>query len=618
MNPVSIFYEKRKNKELFESFKQYGLENPQNYIPIYKKFFLLNETNFNSINLNHPLYISKINKELDANIYECSVERNDESQSHSHKKTNKHIFFKMAPLLDPFKCMVGKYNITDENLLKLPCLEKQPTSTSIKTNYDVIGKMYDENNCAYVDSLFSFLSSQLLHKHKFLHGLDYYGSFLTIKNNFKINIYDDVDYLKKSDYFNKNKNILFQVDDYSHLLDDEDLIDRKPPITILDVDVDVDVDVDETDDDNIPDLVPIVEESENDKAPPINETITECNLKEMEWTNDLWEKSQHNLISTNTSLSSGSSCSSRTSYTDTDNDTERENELNDEEHDDNMTQDSHSHSSCSTCKSDEDFSDTETEDESPIYATLPAFPVQIICLEKCENTLDDFILSNENIKDVEWFSALFQIIMTLLTYQKVFSFTHNDLHTNNIMYVKTNKPYLYYCYKNKYYRVPTFGRLFKIIDFGRGIYRLGDKLCCSNSFDNGEDAHTQYNTEPYFNDKKARIEPNYSFDLCRLACSIFDYVVEDMDSIKNLKKCDSITRLIVEWCLDDNGVNVLYKNDGSERYPDFKLYKMIARNVHNHTPEAQLERKEFKSFLIQKNKIPEIEKECVMNLDNMF
>ena len=91
-----------------------------------------------------------------------------------------------------------------------------------------------------------------------------------------------------------------------------------------------------------------------------------------------------------------------------------------------------------------------------------------------------------------------------------------------------------------------------------------------------------------------------------------------MDSIRNLKKCDPITRVIVEWCLDDNGINVLYKNDGSERYPDFKLYKMIARNVHNHTPEAQLERKEFKSFLIQKTKIPENEKECIMNLDNMF
>ena len=55
---------------------------------------------------------------------------------------------------------------------------------------------------------------------------------------------------------------------------------------------------------------------------------------------------------------------------------------------------------------------------------------------------------------------------------------------------------------------------------------------------------------------------------------------------------------IVNRDFDDNGINVLYKNNGSDRYPDFKLYKMIARCVHNHTPQAQLERSEFKNFEI--------------------
>ena len=41
---------------------------------------------------------------------------------------------------------------------------------------------------------------------------------------------------------------------------------------------------------------------------------------------------------------------------------------------------------------------------------------------------------------------------------------------------------------------------------------------------------------------------------------------------------------------------MLYKNNGDDRYPDFKLYKMIARCVHNHTPQAQLLRPEFKKF----------------------
>ena len=44
----------------------------------------------------------------------------------------------------------------------------------------------------------------------------------------------------------------------------------------------------------------------------------------------------------------------------------------------------------------------------------------------------------------EWASCLFQIIMILITYQKVFEFTHNDLHTNNIMYQKTDRKFMNY------------------------------------------------------------------------------------------------------------------------------------------------------------------------------
>ena len=117
----------------------------------------------------------------------------------------------------------------------------------------------------------------------------------------------------------------------------------------------------------------------------------------------------------------------------------------------------------------------------------------------------------------------------------------------------------------------------------------------STSF-NG-DAATQYNTEPYFNDKKPRLEPNPSFDLCRLACSIFDYIIDDFEEMKDISKIkDPIKRLIFEWCLDDKGINMLYKTNGVERYPEFKLYKMIARCVHCHTPQAQLERPEFDNF----------------------
>ena len=183
------------------------------------------------------------------------------------------------------------------------------------------------------------------------------------------------------------------------------------------------------------------------------------------------------------------------------------------------------------------------------------------------------------------------------------------------MYIPTNKKFIYYHYKKKYYKVPTFGKIFKIIDFGRAIYKFDNKLFCSDSFQTGGDAVTQYNTEPFFNDKKPRLEPNCSFDLCRLACSIFDYIIDDMDSIKNINTCDPIVKLIVEWCTDDNGINVLYKNNGAERYPEFKLYKMIARCVHNHTPNAQLDRPEFSKYVILKNGVSKGEQ--IIDIDEL-
>ena len=55
--------------------------------------------------------------------------------------------------------------------------------------------------------------------------------------------------------------------------------------------------------------------------------------------------------------------------------------------------------------------------------------------------------------------------------------------------------------------------------------------------------------------------------------------------------------------MDDKGKNILYKKNGDERYPDFKLYKMITRLVHKHTPHKQLENPLFKKFVTSKRKL---------------
>ena len=553
-----INYQKRKNTELFRDLNdKLFLSKQQNYIPIYQRFFTLNESNYNGVNLNNQYFIYGIIKPTDDQYcYRCKIKNIDDQTT---KVAD--AFVKIAPLLDPFKYLIGKYDIKNKDLFSLPSV--------LSTNEEVHEKILDVNNVAYVDGFFVYLNSMLLHKYNFIHSVDYYGSFLGIKSDFKVNVADDIDFLKKSDFFKKNKDVLFTIDDYETTPE----TNVKPPITILHNNsagsvLSADTITDELFDDMF---------KESSKPLDIDaEDVSEDKLEDV-----ILDFSDMAKIST---LKSDSSCSSRSSHTNEnesvqeDKSDESEEKENDSDYE-SGSDDGHGSGSSSSSVCAEDC----------INTIIPDFPVQVIFMEKCENTLDDLILS-DSLSNDEYISAFMQIIMILLTYQKVFSFTHNDLHTNNVMYNKTKQDFIYYKYANKIYKVPTYGKIYKIIDFGRSIYKVKGRVFCSDSFKQGGDAATQYNTEPYFDDKKPRLEPNYSFDLCRLACSIYDYIIDDMDDANSFKS------IILDMCKDDNGINLLYKSNGIERYPDFKLYKMIARFVHNHTPQKQLERTEFKQY----------------------
>jgi hypothetical protein len=608
---ISVNYQKRKNINLFNKFqtnKHINLSNVQNYIPIYDKFFLLNNTNWNSINLNNQWSIFDIketkNKDYyNEHVFNCKLKNISDINGEDIDNTQQ-VFIKMAPLLDPFKYLVGKYNYNDPNLFNLPLFNN---STKVHP------KISDPNNSSFIDGFFSFLTSKVLYEHKFIHGLDYYGSFLAIKNNYKINVIDDLDYLIQSDFFIKQNGKLFNVEDYSHLVCNDEIKQLQPLNISTSLKSNISV---KSIDDNIFENI-----FENEQLLSLND-IKNIGVDLIDITNSSCfdVTNQHK----SESLKSGSTCSSRTSHTQDD-----ENENEDDENEDFEKYNNSSSESLQDLIKDTEYSDNDkisdfnsdtcsdsdssTIEEETIFLTIPKFPVQVICMEKCENTFDDLIINNKLTND-ELFSALMQIIMILITYQKMFAFTHNDLHTNNIMYISTNKKFIYYTYNKINYKVPTFGKIYKLIDFGRAIYKFNGKIFCSDSFKVGGDAATQYNTEPYFNDKKPRLEPNFSFDLCRLACSIFDYVVDDFTMIKNIDNCTPFVKLIIEWCIDDNGMNILYKNNGDERYPDFKLYKMITRCVHNHTPQSQLERNEFSKYFILHKNIPK--SETIINIDD--
>lgn len=247
------------------------------------------------------------------------------------------------------------------------------------------------------------------------------------------------------------------------------------------------------------------------------------------------------------------------------------------------------------CEEEDETLDT-MEDPIDLILVLKEMPVQVVAMEKCENTLDSLLEKNElRVEELE--SAMFQVILMLYTYQELFDFTHNDLHTNNIMYILTEQEFLTYRIQGTFYKIPTFGKIYKIIDFGRAIYTVNDKVICSDSFSEHGMAYSQYNFEPFYNPQKPRLLPNKSFDLCRLGCSIIDFIIDDLNDLEKFKKVP-VYDLIISWIYDDAGVNILYKKNGEDRYPDFKLYKMIARIVHHHTPARQLGHTCFEKYVM--------------------
>jgi len=576
---MDITYKKINNANLFRDFEDENLlnmETCQNYVPLYNNFFTLNENNYNSINLNSENNLHSLIKKVTENIFLGKI------QDENNNIVEKQVFFKLCPLLDPFKYLAGKYDICNNNLLNLPKLNSD----------DCHFKVNDINNASYVDSFFTYLTSQLYNRMNFYHGVDFYGSYLGCKQNLHIDIGDDIDMLIDSDFFHNNTNKLYTFINSDH----EDLFNEDTRSNKKRLNIDETTDPNSTGENiilNLDDIESLHPKKSLDNIESFDSMNTESGI-------EIFDISSTDLENVKISGISDSKTHNRTNSTNSDYSSRSSNTQDSEDRGD---------SEDSEDSENEEYSD-ESSDVESVMVSLNRFPIQIIALENCHNTLDHLFIKDK-LSQEQLGSVVIQILMMLITYQKLFNLTHNDLHTNNIMYVETEKTYLYYKVNNKHYKVKTFGKIYKIIDFGRAIYQYKNKVICSDSFHKDGDATTQYNCEPYYNKDKPRLEPNYSFDLCRLGCSIYDFITEKYETLEDIHW--PIHKLIMRWCDDDDGRSILYKNDGEERYPDFKLYKMIARKVHNHVPINELNHKFFNRYIVPKKEIKKGSK--IWNID---
>tara|TARA_Y100000389_G_scaffold101367_1_gene98140 strand:+ start:2161 stop:3951 length:1791 start_codon:yes stop_codon:yes gene_type:complete len=590
---IDIFYTKRNNNKLFTDFDNIvKIKDTQNYSPIYKCFFSLNHSNYNNINLNNSRYITNINQKISENVYDITYEF--KTKNGNIEKKNIESFFKFIPIIDVTNFLKGKYH---NETLDLPIFKNVENNVFLSSKNNISDKIHRENNQAYVDMFFNYLSSKLLIDHNFIHGIKFYGSFVGIKEKLVLNVADDIIYLYENEYFRNSKDILYEIDDFDEsLFFENETRSNRNKLSISDKNMSIELDnIKDNFSNDFSGIFKLTTENldvfnqDNVNFKHITE-ITDISVNEHNFCIPNYKNKNESYQKTN------STPSSRTSGTNYD-------EIDSQE---------------DTESSDNSDSDSECETSSSLESeilqmTVFNYPIQIACLEKLNRTMDSIMIESirnqESIKDSEWIAYLAQVVMMLITYQKLFDFTHNDLHTNNIMYVETKKQNLYYKVDSVHYKIPTYGKIFKIIDFGRAIYKYKDVNICSDCYYFNEDAGTQYNFPPYYNKDKPLLYPNKSFDLCRLGCALYNYLDYD-DKMANMK----LKKIINHWCEDYKGRNILYKKDGVERYEDFKLYKMIARTVNDKLPIDEL-KKHFGHFKVSKKNINK--KNKIINIDKL-
>jgi hypothetical protein len=255
------------------------------------------------------------------------------------------------------------------------------------------------------------------------------------------------------------------------------------------------------------------------------------------------------------------------------------------------------------------------------YAVLRKMPVLITFLEAQDGVLDaDLEVCGEPSaeRDACWLAWIFQLVAALAVLQERLGLTHNDLHTNNILWQATDQEFLYYRWgpSGQHYRVPTYGRVLKIIDFGRSIYMGADKktVMISSDYYDSNDAAGMYNFGPMICDDEPQRMPNRAFDLALFSCSalrslfyvnpepveggaVLSVTPEGLGGPWTVRATASpLFNLLWSWVVGKDKRSIFETEDGCERWEGFGLYIGLAEHAVAGVPADQFKKDWVKVF----------------------
>ena len=268
-----------------------------------------------------------------------------------------------------------------------------------------------------------------------------------------------------------------------------------------------------------------------------------------------------------------------------------------------------------SAKTHDSYNDSESEfDAYTVHAILKDMPVLVLHTELMNGMMDD-LLENETFEndwELKWTAWCFQVIAALQQLQGVLNIVHNDLHTNNIVWKDTEAEYFTYkTSQGKLFKVPTYGKRFVLIDFGRATFNFNGTEIISSDFNEGRDAYGQYNYGHLRDYSCPAVRPNPSFDLARLGCSLLrglypqnptekkgGQVLSEEGSWTVRETNSDLFNMIWKWLVDNEGENILETQHGEEKFPGFDLYQHIAANCSSARPGYWIDMPIFKKFSV--------------------
>jgi len=621
---------------LFGSAEQHlRLSDAQLYAPHHERFFNLDNDNRNTVTIAPTHHVVRFVDEGSAQI-DVSIE-----QDGSVIQTVP-VHVKFCPLVDTLDYLVNANEAVHQSLL-LP-LATHPIAPELAET-----RANNIHNRAFSDAFFVYLSSRLQHNYQITNALKYYGLFSGIRHDHKVNIGDDLDELWESESFMGGLDDRFTMDAepmkdaflamHKRLREEygEGITASKPLLSIQPLSTHPNG-VNSASSSDSP--APIFEIEDLTADPNPHPFITPPPLADELEPYEFPTYDAVDELRTQTALESEEDedgDSNRTSVTDP-GELAHQHRLrlrkkrdarggkkarsssessSDSDADDSQGSGAEGGSECSDTDYDSESDAGSGTEDHPVWCTIPKIACAAIVQERLECTLQDLLDDPEvDFGEAEWRSCLFQTIATLHAYNTAYDFVHNDLHTLNIMAIPTHVQHLVYRHRGKVYKVPTYGRIFKIIDFGRATYRFGGLTFLNDCFDPDNDAANQYNWDRLHDPSQPPCSPHPSFDLCRLACGLYDYFDAEGDYGDDPDETpgSGMAAMIARWCEDDQGRNMLYKRTGEERYPGFKLYRMIARKVTRHVPAEVLEDPWFGNFRLH----PKKAKKLLGNVDTLM